>query len=84
MASPSGELGVGGFSSRAEGDQGRQQQGAVRGHGQDRLFGYRDFVPQLGLAHAQGVLFFVVIILDLPAIEVDLEKGMGRTGQVGG
>ena len=42
------------------------------------------FQGELRFTDAQGVLFFPVIDLDLPAVEVDLQERFGRTGRIGG
>jgi hypothetical protein len=73
LTPPPGELGVGFTSLGTEGLEGSQQQSAVSGDSQDWLFGHRVRIPQLRLANTQGVLFFPVIYLDLPAIKVDLQ-----------
>jgi hypothetical protein len=72
VSPPLGQLRICRFTLGSKGLQRRQQQGAVGGHGQDRLFGYGDGIPQLNLADAQSVLLFAVIDLDLPAVEIDL------------
>jgi hypothetical protein len=83
VAPPSGQDRVSGAAGGTEGLEGGEQQGAVGGDDQGRLFGDRARIPQLGLAHPQGVLFFAVIDFDVPAVEIDLQQLGGGTGPVG-
>src|SRR5208282_1405654 len=84
LASPSGQsrISLGAFG--AEGLERGQQQSAVSGDHQDRLFGYGVDVPQLGLSDAQGILLVAVVDFDLPAVEVDLQQLGGGVPEVGG
>jgi len=73
LAPPFGQLLIGGATFHAEGLEGGQQQGALGGHHQGGLLGYRVHVPELGLSDAQGILLLAVVDFDLPAVEVDLQ-----------
>ena len=84
LASPPGQSLISLAPFGAEGLERGQEQSAVGGHHQDRLFGYGVDIPQLGLSDAQGILLVAVVDFDLPAVEVDLQQLGGGVLQIGG
>jgi hypothetical protein len=63
MAAPLGQLGVGVTSTGAKDLERGEHQSAVSGNNQGWLFGNSDGVPQLRLAHAQGIFLLAMVHL---------------------
>jgi hypothetical protein len=83
IATPLGELGVGGAAGGAENLQRGEQEGAVSGDRQNWLPGNGSGIPELSLANAQGVFLLSMVDFDLPAVEIDLKKLTRGMFQVG-
>ena len=82
IATPLGELGIGGAASGAENLERGEHEGAVSGNRQNRLSGNSIRIPELGLSNSQRIFFLPVVDFDLPAVQIDLKKLTGGTIQI--